>query len=41
MITNCVRKLKTGIHCADVVEMWDGLWRGEEKVNRENFMNTE
>ena len=39
MMTNCVRKSKTGIDCADVVEMWEGLWRSEEKFSKNKTMN--
>jgi len=39
MMGSCACKLKTGFGCGDVVEMWDGLWRGEGKAVKLKFMN--
>jgi|KBSMisStandDraft_5_1062788.scaffolds.fasta_scaffold435017_3 hypothetical protein len=39
MMGSCACKLKTGFVCGDVVEMWEGLWRGEEKLRELIFVN--
>jgi GNAT superfamily N-acetyltransferase len=39
MTHDCARKLKTGLACADVVDMCDGLWRGEENIPKLIFVN--
>src|SRR5882724_292233 len=39
MMGDCACKLKTGFGCGDVVEMWDGLWRGEGKIVELKFVN--
>jgi len=39
MSGSCACKLKTGFVCEDRVEMCEGLWRDEEKINELVFVN--